>query len=639
MASRTPSRRRSGLRLPSRRTRFIFYGVGITLLLLFNIWAANNALQRHRERVPYSPFFVQQIRAGNVESIISTGTAIQGRLRHAVKVAPSGEVARDFTTEIPTFADTSQLDRLLESHHVSVNATPLQRQAPLWERMVAGVVPTLLFLALLFWLFRRMTRGGGGIAGGLGRSKAELYEPSDSSITFAEVAGIDDAKAELTEIVDFLKNPERYHRLGGRIPRGVLLSGGPGTGKTLLARAVAGEAGVPFFSLSASEFVEAVVGVGAARVRDLFKKAKEAAPAIVFIDELDAIGRARSGSGFGAGSEEREQTLNQILTEMDGFTPATDLIVIAATNRPDVLDKALLRPGRFDRRIAVSAPDRAGRRLILDVHTRGVPLAADVDLDEIATRTPGMAGADLANLVNEAALTAARRGEAEVDFADFANALDKVLLGTERKVMLTEDDRRRTAYHEAGHALVGMLTPGAYPLRKVTIIPRGASLGTTLSLPDTDRFNYTDRELNARVRVLVAGRAAEQLVFGELTSGAEGDLDQLTTVARYMVGRWGMSSSVGMMAVLDSDSRGNASPETLALMDAEVRRIGDEAYADAMAVLRDERDRLDALAEALLAHETLDAEDAYAAVGLVRPVAEDPHPPLTVQDTMALEEG
>ena len=639
MASRTPSRRRSGLRLPSRRTRFIFYGVGITLLLLFNIWAANNALQRHRERVPYSPFFVQQIRAGTVESIISTGTAIQGRLRHAVKVAPSGEVARDFTTEIPTFADTSQLDRLLESHHVSVNATPLQRQAPLWERMVAGVVPTLLFLALLFWLFRRMTRGGGGIAGGLGRSKAELYEPSDSSITFAEVAGIDDAKAELTEIVDFLKNPERYHRLGGRIPRGVLLSGGPGTGKTLLARAVAGEAGVPFFSLSASEFVEAVVGVGAARVRDLFKKPKEAAPAIVFIDELDAIGRARSGSGFGAGSEEREQTLNQILTEMDGFTPATDLIVIAATNRPDVLDKALLRPGRFDRRIAVSAPDRAGRRLILDVHTRGVPLAADVDLDEIATRTPGMAGADLANLVNEAALTAARRGEAEVDFADFANALDKVLLGTERKVMLTEDDRRRTAYHEAGHALVGMLTPGAYPLRKVTIIPRGASLGTTLSLPDTDRFNYTDRELNARVRVLVAGRAAEQLVFGELTSGAEGDLDQLTTVARYMVGRWGMSSSVGMMAVLDSDSRGNASPETLALMDAEVRRIGDEAYADAMAVLRDERDRLDALAEALLAHETLDAEDAYAAVGLVRPVAEDPHPPLTVQDTMALEEG
>jgi cell division protease FtsH len=639
MRARNAPPRRRGLRLPSRRTRFIFYGVGITLLLIFNIWAANNALRPNRARVPYSPFFIHPIRVGNVESIISTGTAIQGRLKRPVEVAPGDTKALDFTTEIPTFADTTQLDRLLESHNVSVNATPLQRQAPLWERMVAGVVPTLLFLLLLFWLFRKMTSGGGGIAGGLGRSRAERYEPSETSITFAEVAGIDEAKAELTEIVDFLKNPERYHRLGGRIPRGVLLSGGPGTGKTLLARAVAGEAGVPFFSLSASEFVEAVVGIGASRVRDLFKKAKEAAPAIVFIDELDAIGRARTGGGFGAGSEEREQTLNQILTEMDGFTPATDLIVIAATNRPDVLDKALLRPGRFDRRIAVSAPDRVGRRLILDVHTRDVPLAADVDLDEIAIRTPGMAGADLANLVNEAALGAARRGDQEVEFDDFTAALDKILLGSERKVMLTEDDRRRTAYHEAGHALAGMLIPGAYPVRKVTIIPRGASLGVTLSVPDTDRFNYTDHELSARLRVLLAGRAAEQLVFGELTSGAESDLDQLTTIARYMVGRWGMSPSVGMMAVLDSDSRGNASPETLGLLDSEVRRIGGEAYRDIMALLQEERDRLDALAEALLVHETLDAEDAYAAVGLVRPVVEDPHPPLTVQDTVSLEDG
>jgi cell division protease FtsH len=638
MAGRAASKRRSGLRLPSRRTRFIFYGVGIFVLLIFNIWAANNALSPNRARVPYSPFFVQQIRAGNVESIISTGTAIQGRLKHAVKVEAGGTAARDFTTEIPSFADTTQLDRLLESHGVSVNATPLQRQAPFWERMVAGVVPTILLLLLLFWLFRRMTRGG-GLAGGLGRSRAERYEPSETSITFAEVAGIDEAKAELTEIVDFLKNPDRYHRLGGRIPRGVLLSGGPGTGKTLLARAVAGEAGVPFFSLSASEFVEAVVGIGASRVRDLFKKAKEAAPAIVFIDELDAIGRARSGGGIGAGSEEREQTLNQILTEMDGFTPATDVIVIAATNRPDVLDKALLRPGRFDRRIAVSLPDRIGRRLILDVHAREVPLGPDVDLDEIAIRTPGMAGADLANLVNEAALAAARRGDEEVEFEDFASALDKILLGSERKVMLTEGDRRRTAYHEAGHALAGMLIPGAYPVRKVTIIPRGASLGVTLSVPDTDRFNYTDHELNARLRVLLAGRAAEELVFGELTSGVEGDLEQLTTIARYMVGRWGMSSSVGMMAVLDADSHGNASPETLGLLDAEVRRIADDAYDDVVGLLRDERVRLDALADALLVHETLDADDAYAAVGLVRPVVEEPHPPLTVEDTVSLEDG
>jgi cell division protease FtsH len=637
MASRNGTGRWPALRLPSRRTRFIIYGVGIAVLLIFNIWAANNALQHHRVRVPYSPFFVQQIKTGNVESITSTGTAIQGRLRHAVKVEAGSEPARDFTTEIPSFADTTQLDELLEAHNVSVNAEPLQQQAPLWERFVAGVVPTILLLLLLYWLFRKMT--GGGVAGGLGRSRDRRYEPSTTSITFAEVAGIDEAKAELTEIVDFLKNPERYHRLGGRIPRGVLLSGSPGTGKTLLARAVAGEANVPFFSLSASEFVEAVVGIGASRVRDLFKKAKEAAPAIVFIDELDAIGRARSGTGFGAGSEEREQTLNQILTEMDGFTPSTDLIVIAATNRPDVLDKALLRPGRFDRRIAVSAPDRAGRRLILEVHTREVPLASDVDLSELASRTPGMAGADLANLANEAALTAARRGEDEVTFDDFTSALDKILLGAERKVMMTEDDRRRTAYHEAGHALAGMLIPGTDPLRKVTIIPRGASLGVTLSSPDTDRFNYTDHELNARIRVLLAGRAAEQIVFGELTSGAESDLDQLTTIARYMVGRWGMSTSVGMMSALNSETHANASPETLALLDVEVRRIADEAYTDIISLLQDERDRLDVLAEALLAHETLDAEDAYAAVGLVRPVAEELQPPLTVQEKVSLEEG
>jgi cell division protease FtsH len=630
MASRNAAGRRPLLRLPSRRTRFIFYFAGISVLLIVNISLANNAFRHHRVRVPYSPFFLQQIKAGNVEAITSTGTAIQGRLRLAVKAKAAGQPVRDFTTEIPSFADTKQLDQLLEAHHVSLNAEPLQRQAPLWERLVAGVVPTILLILLLYWLFRRMT--GGGI-GGLGRSRAARYEPSATSITFAEVAGIDEAKAELTEIVDFLKNPERYHRLGGRIPRGVLLSGSPGTGKTLLARAVAGEAAVPFFSLSASEFIEAVVGIGASRVRDLFKQAKEAAPAIVFIDELDAIGRTRSSTGFGAGSEEREQTLNQILTEMDGFTPATDVIVIAATNRPDVLDKALLRPGRFDRRIAVSPPDRAGRKLILEVHTREVPLAADVDLGEIASRTPGMAGADLANLANEAALTAARRGESEVSFNDFMSALERILLGAERKLMMTEDDRRRTAYHEAGHALAGMLIPGTDPVRKVTIIPRGGALGVTLSSPDTDRFTYTDHELNAKVRVLLAGRAAEQMVFGELTSGAESDLDQLTTIARYMVGRWGMSDSVGMMAALDGDSHGNASPETLALLDVEVRKIADAAYRDVQALLLDERDRLDALAEALLVHETLDAEDAYAAVGLIKPVFDELRPPLTVQDT------
>jgi len=630
--ARKPRRRRRYLRLPSRRTRFVVYGVGLPILLVFNLWAANNAFRTHRVRVPYSPFFLEQVRAGNVESITSTGTSIQGRLLHAVPFG-RGSSSRDIVTQVPSFASTAELNGLLEREHVVVNAKPPQQPAPLWERLIAGVVPTLLFLLVLYWLFRRLA---GGI-GGMGRSRAALYRPSAASKTFADVAGIDEAKEELYEIVDFLRNPDRYKRLGGRIPRGVLLSGPPGTGKTLLARAVAGEADVPFFSLSASEFVEAVVGIGASRVRDLFKKAKEAGPAIVFIDELDAIGRARSGGSIPGGNEEREQTLNQILTEMDGFTPSTDLIVIAATNRPDVLDKALLRPGRFDRRITVSPPDRVGRHLILDVHARGMPLADDVDLGDLASRTPGMAGADLANLVNEAALSAARRGEDRVSAEDFALALDKILLGAERKLMLSDEDRRRTAYHEAGHALAGMLIPGADPVRKVSIIPRGAALGVTLAAPDTDRFNYLDTELHAAVRVLLAGRAAEEMVFGGLTSGAESDLEQLTRIARYMVGRWGMSPVVGKMTVLDSDSRGDASPETLALLDAEVRRLSDEAYDDVVTLLRDERDRLDALAEALLLHETLDAEEAYRAVGLTRPRPAETHPPLAVQDRAVTE--
>jgi len=617
---------------PTRRRRFAVYGVGIAILFVFNIWAANQAIQVHRMHVPYSPFFLEQIRRGNVETITSQGTAIQGRLKGAAKVAPSSSAGRNFSTEIPSFANTQQLDRLLESKGVSVNAQPLQTSGPWWERLLLGVVPTIVILLLLYWLFRKMT-GGGGI-GSFGRSRAKRYEPSASPTTFAEVAGIDDAKAELTEIVDFLRHPETYNRLGGRIPRGVLLSGPPGTGKTLLARAVAGEANVPFFSLSASEFVEAVVGIGASRVRDLFKQAKEAAPAIVFIDELDAIGRSRSTSGsIGGGGEEREQTLNQILTEMDGFTPSTSIIVIAATNRPDILDKALLRPGRFDRRVAVRPPDRAGRRLILDVHTRNVPLAPDVDLNAIASTTPGMAGADLANLVNEAALAAARRGDDHVDRDDFTGALEKILLGTERKLMLTDDDRRRTAYHEAGHALAGMLIPGADPVRKISIIPRGASLGVTLSSPDSDRFNYTDTDLLAAARVLLAGRAAEQLVFGGLTSGAESDLEQLTRIARHMVGRWGMSDAIGFVTVLDGEGLNAAAPETLALLDVEVRRISDDAYRDVLTLLRNERARLDALAEALLDQETLDADDAYKAVGLVKPPRREEHPPLAVAET------
>jgi cell division protease FtsH len=414
----------------------------------------------------------------------------------------------------------------------------------------------------------------------------------------------------------------------------VLLSGPPGTGKTLLARAVAGEANAPFFSIAASEFVEAIVGVGASRVRDLFEKAKAAAPAIIFVDELDAIGRSRTTgvAGFSGGNDEREQTLNQILTEMDGFDSSTSVIVIAATNRPDVLDAALLRPGRFDRRVAVQPPDRNGREAILRVHTRSIPLDPSVDLGAIASTTPGMVGADLANLVNEAALLAARRGHDKVQEPDFTDALERIVLGAERKVMMSPADKRRTAYHEGGHAIVGMLTEGADPVRKISIIPRGLALGVTFSAPDADRFNYTEQELHAKIKVALGGRVAEEIVFGDLTTGAESDIQQLTQIARHMVGRWGMSRTIGTVAVLPADGQGpllpgaaEVSPETQQLIDAEVRRMVATAHDEVVELLRENRDKLDSLADALLHHETLDQPDAYAAAGIA-PAERAPEP-------------
>jgi cell division protease FtsH len=608
--------------LPSRPTRIVVYVVLIGVLLGINYWAAHRVTEVTRIRVPYSPFFLEQVRTGNVVSITSAAAQIQGDFLHATKPAGTSTTSVHFVTQIPSFADTNQLSQLLQEHGVVVNAKPLDTGSPLWERLLLGLGPTIVLLLLLFWIFRRMS--GSRTAGMLGRSRARRYEPGRETITFADVAGIDEAKQELTEIVDFLRDPEKYRRLGGRIPRGVLLSGLPGTGKTLLARAVAGEAGAPFFSMSASEFVEAIVGVGTSRVRDLFRQAKQESPAIVFIDELDAVGRARStAGGYGGGSDEREQTLNQILTEMDGFDSSTAVIVIGATNRIDVLDQALLRPGRFDRRVAVMPPDREGRRLILEVHTRDVPLAADIDLDRIAATTPGMVGADLANLVNEAALLAARSDRSEVTSADFAQSLEKILLGAERKIMQTPADRRRTAYHEAGHALVGMLTTGADPVRKITIVPRGQSLGVTLSTPDADRFNYSRAELEARVKMALGGRAAEELVFGDQTTGAEGDIAQVTTLVRQMVGRWGMNSTIGMVAVLPGDGANPwgelASPRTLELLDEEVRRTVEAAYDDVVALLAAERPRLDALVEALLERETLDQSDAYRIADLGDP--------------------
>src|SRR5512133_1125942 len=485
-------------------------------LLALNFYVGSRVMQpESRVRIPYSPFFLNQVNADHVKDITSKGTAIQGTFTQKIKYAEEKPTTR-FRTEIPAFANNDALSNLLQKKGVVVNAEPLDKGAPWWQSLLILFAPTILFILLLVWLMRRAGNVQ-NILGSFGRSRARRYQPSGDRVTFADVAGIDEAKQELTEVVDFLRNPDKYRRLGGRIPHGVLLSGPPGTGKTLLARAVAGEADVPFFSIAASEFVEAIVGVGASRVRDLFAQAKAAAPAIIFIDELDAIGRARGGAQSIGGHDEREQTLNQILTEMDGFTGNEGVVVLAATNRPEILDPALLRPGRFDRRVTVSPPDLAGRGKILAVHTRTVPLAPGVDLAGIAAATPGMVGADLASLVNEAALLAARRGRDTVSTADLADALEKIILGTVRGITLSEEDRRRTAYHESGHALLGMLTPGADPVRKVSIIPRGRALGVTFQAPAVDRYGYSATYLRGRIVGALGGRAAEEIVYGDVT--------------------------------------------------------------------------------------------------------------------------
>jgi cell division protease FtsH len=581
-------------------------------------------------KIPYNPVFIQQIRDGNVERISTEGTTVDGRFKKDFKYG-GAEPTKAFETEIPVFANNDQLSKLLEDENVVIEAEPINENRGFLTSLILGFGPVILLIALFVFLARRAGGGGAMSAlGSFGRSRARRVEGGEQQITFADVAGIDEAKAELSEIVDFLRTPERYQRLGGRIPKGVLLSGAPGTGKTLLARAVAGEAGAPFFSISASEFVEAIVGIGASRVRDLFKQAKEAAPAIVFIDELDAIGRSRTaGTGFGGGNDEREQTLNQILTEMDGFEANLAVIVLGATNRPEILDAALLRPGRFDRRVAVPPPDKDGRASILAVHTRSLPLADDVSLDRLAATTPGMVGADLANLANEAALQAARRQHEKVTMADFTDALEKIVLGAPRGTVLSNEDRRRVAYHEAGHALVGMLTPGADPVRKVSIIPRGQALGVTFAAPDDDRSNYEESWLRAKIKVALGGRVAEEVVFGTITTGAESDIQQLTQIARGMVGRWGMSDAIGPIAVLPQDQNGmllpgsqGASESTQRLVDDEVRRIVEESYVDVRNLITENRGRLDSLTAALLREETLDEDPAYAAAQVTRAPAE-----------------
>jgi cell division protease FtsH len=616
-------------RPPHRRPGFLWF---IFILLAVNwlsvlLFAPSSSNTEKRVTVPFNPYFLAEVQAGQVKSISTKGDSVQGTFTTKLRYPPTGKNAtttKEFSTQIPTFWNGAQLSALLKEKGVEINAKSTTTSTSLLAEILLGFGPTLLIVGLFVLLARRAASGGMGALGNFGRSQARRVDPEKIRVTFDDVAGIDEAKKELTEIVDFLKNPERYSRLGGRIPHGVLLSGPPGTGKTLLARAVAGEAHAAFFAISASEFIEAIVGVGASRVRDLFAKAKEASPSIIFIDELDAIGRSRQGSISVTGAnDEREQTLDQILTEMDGFESSDAVVVLAATNRPEILDPALLRPGRFDRRVTVPPPDRVGRREILEVHTRSIPLADDVDLDELAASTPGMVGADLANLANEAALLAARREHDKVTMADLTDALEKIMLGSPRGIVLSPADRERTAYHESGHALVGMLTPAADPVRKVTIIPRGMALGVTLSTPDSDRVSYVREELEARIRVSLGGRTAEEVIYGTISSGAESDIQQLTLVAREMVGRWGMSDAIGPIAVLQSDGQGpylpgasQTSEATQHLIDEEVRRIVEESHEEVSRLLVEHREQLESLAQALLKAETLDAKDAYAAAGV-----------------------
>ncbi len=638
--------------MPPSRTWLVFL-----LVLLANYFLVRLLFPSPGDAIPV-PYtaFKQEVARGNVEAIYNQGQSIEGRFAEPVTWPPPGEqsqaapgasraerrlfqeprTSETFTTVLPAFVD-SGLEAFLIEHEVEISAVPIQTGASPIATLLFGFGPAILLIAAYVWLFRRAQQGMGGMGGmmGIGKSRARRYDQeSAQKVTFDDVAGIDEAENELVEIVDFLKDPAKYQRLGGTAPKGVLLVGSPGTGKTLLARAVAGEAGVPFFSMSGAEFVEMIVGVGAARVRDLFKQAREHAPAIIFIDEIDAIGRARGQVAIG-GSSEQEQTLNQILTEMDGFSSREGVIVLSATNQPDVLDKALLRPGRFDRRVVVNLPDRKGREEILKVHTRKVPMAADVSLREIAVSTPGLSGADLKNLVNEAALLAARRELDAVRAKDFTDALEKIVLGPERPLLLSDDDRQRIAYHESGHAILGLVVPGADPVHRVSIVPRGRALGVTYQRPDADRYNYPEAYLRAKIVGMLGGRVAEEVVYGTRTTGAENDIEQATHLARNMVTRWGMSDRLGMVQLAPQENPylsgpsyggfGGAKPfsnETAQAIDAEVLRIIGESHDEAKRLLVKHRRELDALVAALMERETLDEQEILDATGL------PPAPPL-----------
>lgn len=636
-------------RPPVQRWR-IWWIFAALLLMNYFVMRLLSPLAEDVVTIPYTEF-KQQVANGNVRSIFSQGQQIEGQFLQPVTVPvvdgslPDGRTAgtpvtaTHFTTLLPDFVDPG-FEAFLIQHGVEIRAVPIQEANP-WLTMLFGFGPALLIIGFYFWLYRRATghaagSGMGGTIFGMGKSRARRYDSSTGErVTFDDVAGIDEAENELVEIVDFLKNPEKYTRLGGTAPKGVLLVGAPGTGKTLLAKAVAGEANVPFFSMSGSEFVEMIVGVGAARVRDLFRQAREHAPSIVFIDEIDSIGRARGQFVIG-GASEQEQTLNQILTEMDGFSGKEGVIVLAATNQPDILDKALLRAGRFDRRIVLNLPDKVGREAILKVHTRKVPLAPDVDLMDVAAATPGLSGAELKTLVNEAALLAARRNQDTVTFENFMAALEKLMLGPERSIVLSPADRERIAYHESGHAILALLVPGADPVHRVSIVPRGQALGVTYQRPAADRYNYPETYLRARIIGMLGGRAAEEIVYGTRTTGAENDIEQATQLARDMVTRWGMSEKIGMVQLAPrrnpflgvTQGTGLAcSEQTAALIDAEVLRIINESHEQAKQLLRDHRKQLDALVAALLERETLDEAGILEVTGLppAQPIGDMPH--------------
>jgi len=602
----------------------------VLLILMFVVIYQLVTTEDSPRQVPFSDF-VMDVRGGHVEQL--TAKPRDGATDITFTYVDENERRDDRETIGPPLSPEF-MDELRE-HNVRTDIEPADDNG--WTGILVTWVP-MIFLLVIFFFFMRQLQASGGKAMSFGKSRARLLNESQNKVTFADVAGVDEAKDDCEEIIAFLKDPKKFQRLGGRIPKGVLLMGPPGTGKTLLARAIAGEAGVPFFSISGSDFVEMFVGVGASRVRDLFEQGKKHAPCIIFIDEIDAVGRHR-GSGMGGGHDEREQTLNQLLVEMDGFEASEGVIIIAATNRPDVLDPAILRPGRFDRRIVVPRPDLKGREGILAVHTKKVPLAEDVDLEVLARGTPGFSGADLENLVNEAALLAARQDKDFVSMLDFEMAKDKVIMGAERRsAVITDEQKAVTAWHEAGHALVGFHSPQHDPLHKVTIIPRGRALGVTVSLPEEDRLNYSQTLAESQIASMMGGRVAEELKFGELTSGASSDIQKATQLARAMVTEWGMSEKLGPLHYGESGndafmmgpqmSRPTYSAHTAREIDAEVKRLVEAGYDKAREILSEHRDKLDAIAEALLERETLTGAELEAILeGRELPPAERVHIP------------